>query len=81
MPPENYYKTLNISEKASSEEIKKAFRQMSLKYHPDKNPGRPEVVDMFHKINEAYETLSDDTKRKIYDLTGMSSNEQQNHET
>jgi len=60
---DNYYKILEVSEKSSQDEIKKAFRRLSLKYHPDKNPNSV----FFTKINEAYQTLSDEQKRREYD--------------
>jgi len=62
-----YYETLGISRDASMEEIKKAFRKLSLKYHPDKCNDQ-DSNSKFQKINEAYETLYDIEKRKIYDL-------------
>ena len=66
---DNYYKILEISETATTEEIKKAYRRLSLKYHPDKNThNMQENVDKFHKINEAYETLSDASKKEEYDM-------------
>jgi DnaJ-class molecular chaperone len=64
---ENHYKNLGLEETASKDEIKKAFRTLSLKYHPDRNPNNQEAVDNFHKINNAYEVLSDDQKKKDYD--------------
>lgn len=68
MSTENHYKTLEIPETANTDEIKKAYRRLSLKYHPDKNPGKPEVVELFQKIGEAYETLGDNEKKNSYDM-------------
>ena len=51
-------------------EIKKAYRKLAVKYHPDKNPDDPEAVAKFHDINDAYEVLQDDDKRKIFDRHG-----------
>jgi DnaJ-class molecular chaperone len=65
---DSYYDILGVDERANKEEIKKAFRGLSLKHHPDKNPGNPKAVDMFQKISEAYETLGDDSKRQEYDM-------------
>jgi len=65
---DNHYKNLGIDEKASKDEIKKAFRSLSLKYHPDRNPNNQEAIDKFHKINDAYEILSDDQKKREYDM-------------
>ena len=62
-----YYKTLNVSETASQDEIKSSFRKLAMKYHPDKNPGDKSAEENFKKINEAYMTLSDPIKRKDYD--------------
>ena len=60
---ESYYKILGVSEQATQEEIKRAYRQLSLKSHPDKNPGDSEASGRFHKISEAYEILGDVEKR------------------
>ena len=61
---EDYYKTLDVSENASQEDIKKKYRKMSLLYHPDKNPGNQEAEDKFKKISEAYQTIGDEEERK-----------------
>tara|TARA_B110000483_G_scaffold234438_1_gene304521 strand:+ start:1996 stop:2913 length:918 start_codon:yes stop_codon:yes gene_type:complete len=63
----DYYNVLNISKDASPEGIKKAYRQLSMKYHPDRNPDPSAAIEM-GKINEAYETLGDTNKRHIYDM-------------
>lgn len=65
---ENFYKILGINENASESEIKKAYRALSLKYHPDKNNGNLEATNNFHKISEAYETLGDPQKKAQYDM-------------
>ena len=54
---ENFYNVLGVSENATKEEIKKAYRSMQMKYHPDKNQSSNESINMTQKINEAYETL------------------------
>ena len=64
---ENFYELLGISKLASSEEIKRAFRKMSLLHHPDKNPGDPKSVEIFKKITEAYKVLSNKNERQQYD--------------
>jgi DnaJ-class molecular chaperone len=64
---ENYYNILGINEKASKDEIKKAYRSLQMKWHPDKNHGNEDANIMTQKINEAYETLSDPYKREEYD--------------
>ncbi|HOO91171.1 MAG TPA: J domain-containing protein, partial [Syntrophales bacterium] len=65
-----YYKILGVDKKASSEELKKAYRKLALKYHPDKNPGDKEAEEKFKKISEAYAVLGDTEKRKQYDSFG-----------
>lgn len=65
---ETYYSILGISDNASKDEIKKAYRSLQMKYHPDRNNSSIESVNMTQKINEAYETLSDADKRREYDM-------------
>ena len=64
---ENYYNILGVNEKSTKDEIKRAYRTLQMKYHPDKNQGNQESINMTQKINEAYETLSDVEKRNEYD--------------
>lgn len=66
----NYYEILEIERTATKEEIKKAYRKMALKYHPDRNPNNKDAEEKFKLINEAYQVLSDDNKRAIYDRYG-----------
>ena len=66
----DFYHVLGVSKDASPEEIKKAYRKLAVQYHPDKNPNDSTAMDKFKKISEAYETLSDEKKRKIYDQYG-----------
>lgn len=63
----DYYKTLGVEKKASQEEIKKAYRKLAVKYHPDKNQGNKSAEEKFKEISEAYEVLGDPVKRKKYD--------------
>lgn len=63
----NFYSLLEINEDASIDDIKKSYRRLSLKYHPDRNKNNPDFVKKFQEINEAYETLSDEGKRELYD--------------
>ena len=64
----NFYDILGINEGASKDEIKKAYRSLQMKHHPDRNRGNQESSDMTQKINEAYETLGDNNKREEYDM-------------
>ncbi len=68
----DYYKLLGVERKASQDEIKQAYRKLAMKYHPDKNPGNKQAEEKFKDINEAYEVLSDKTKRARYDQLGES---------
>ena len=70
MAKRDYYEVLGISKGASAADIKKAYRQMAIKYHPDKNPGDKTAEDKFKEAAEAYEVLSDDNKRARYDQYG-----------
>ena len=70
MSKRDYYEVLGVSKGASDDEIKKAFRKLAVKYHPDKNPGNKEAEAKFKEANEAYSVLSDKTKRARYDQFG-----------
>ena len=63
----NYYEILGVTRKSSSEDLKRAYRSLARKYHPDRNPGNKIAEEKFKDINEAYEVLSDVTKRAQYD--------------
>jgi DnaJ-class molecular chaperone len=65
-----YYKILGVSKTATADEIKKAYRKLALKFHPDKNPDNKEAEAKFKKISEAYAVLSDQKKRQEYDTYG-----------
>ena len=67
---EDYYTTLGVDKKASVDEIKKAYRKLALKYHPDRNQGNKSAEEQFKKISEAYAVLGDAEKRKQYDSFG-----------
>ena len=66
----DYYEVLGLSREASEEEIKKSYRKLAMKYHPDRNPDNPKAEEQFKEAKEAYETLSDDQKRAAYDQYG-----------
>ena len=66
----DYYDVLGVGKSADATEIKKAYRKLAMKYHPDKNPDDKEAEEKFKEINEAYEVLSDETKRNNYDQFG-----------
>lgn len=66
----DYYELLGVTKSAGADELKKAYRKAALKYHPDKNPGDAAAEKKFKEISEAYEVLSDDQKRRIYDQYG-----------
>ncbi len=70
MSDRDYYEVLGVGKDASKDELKKAYRKLALKYHPDRNPDDKEAEDKFKEANEAYEVLSSDEKRGIYDRYG-----------
>uniref|UniRef100_A0A667GKY7 DnaJ homolog subfamily C member 5 n=1 Tax=Lynx canadensis TaxID=61383 RepID=A0A667GKY7_LYNCA len=67
---ESLYHVLGLDKNATSDDIKKSYRKLALKYHPDKNPDNPEAADKFKEINNAHAILTDATKRNIYDKYG-----------
>jgi len=68
----DYYQILGVDRKADEKEIKRAYRKLALKYHPDKNPGDKQAEEKFKELNEAYEVLGDAEKRAKYDQLGAS---------
>ncbi|MBF0549203.1 MAG: molecular chaperone DnaJ [Deltaproteobacteria bacterium] len=68
--PRDYYQILDVSRESTEEEIKKSYRKLALKYHPDRNPGDKESEELFKEASEAYEVLRDPQKRRIYDQYG-----------
>lgn len=71
MAKQDYYEVLGVDKNATDDEIKKAYRKLAIKYHPDKNPGNKEAEEMFKKVAEAYEVLSDPQRRQNYDQFGF----------
>src|ERR671923_966588 len=67
----DYYGTLGVKKNASADDIRKAFRKLARKYHPDVNPGDKKAEEKFKEISEANDVLSDPKKRKIYDQLGF----------
>ena len=77
MAKRDYYEVLGVSRDASEDEIKKAYRKLAMKYHPDKNPNNKEAEEKFKEASEAYEVLSDKEKRQLYDQYGHEGIDQQ----
>jgi molecular chaperone DnaJ len=67
MAKADYYAVLGVNKGATDEELKKAYRKLAVKYHPDKNPGDKTAEEKFKELGEAYEVLSDPQKRAAYD--------------
>ena len=70
MAKEDYYELLGVARNASDDEIKKSFRRLAMKYHPDRNRDNPQAEEQFKKVKEAYDVLSDPKKRSAYDQFG-----------
>lgn len=71
MAKKDFYTVLGVSRSATPEELKKSYRKLAMKYHPDKNPGDKKAEESFKEITEAYETLSDPKKKEMYDQFGF----------
>src|SRR5579863_9961630 len=70
-PKHDYYKTLGVDRAAAEDDIRKAYRKLARKYHPDLNPGDKSAEDRFKNVQEAYDVLSDSKKRAMYDQVGF----------
>src|SRR5450631_2141810 len=70
-PKHDYYETLGVPRKADTEEIRKAYRKLARKHHPDLNPGDKNAEERFKKVQEAYDILSEPKKRQMYDQYGF----------
>src|SRR5512135_2035433 len=71
MPQNDYYQTLGVERAASADEIRKAYRKLARKHHPDLNPGDKSAEDRFKKVQEAYDVLSEPKKKQMYDQVGF----------
>src|SRR5690349_11326015 len=76
MAKQDYYVTLDVARDAGAEDIKKSYRKLAMKYHPDRNPGDKQAEAKFKDVNEAYDVLKDDQKRAAYDRYGHAAFEQ-----
>lgn len=76
MAKDDYYSTLGVAREAGADDIKKSYRKLAMKFHPDKNPGNKQAEKKFKNISEAYEVLKDEQKRAAYDRFGHEAFEQ-----
>src|SRR5512142_1279066 len=70
-PKHEYYETLGVERKASADDVRKAYRKLARKFHPDLNPGDKSAEERFKNVQEAYDILSDPKKRQMYDQYGF----------
>src|SRR3954451_21503664 len=74
-PKHDYYETLGVSRTASEDDVRKAYRKLARKYHPDLNPGDKAAEERFKNVQEAYDVLNDSKKRSMYDQVGFYSDQ------
>src|ERR1700750_2225688 len=74
MSKRDYYEVLEVKRESTIEEIKKSYRKLAVQFHPDKNPGDKAAEEKFKELSEAYEVLSDENKRRMYDQFGHAAN-------
>ena len=81
MSKRDYYEVLGVDRSVSKDDLKKSYRKLAMKYHPDRNPGDEKAAEKFKELSEAYEILSDDQKKQAYDQFGHQGVNSKTHTT